>query len=58
MRNTVRNIFLSGIILLCLCGTALSADLFQDLKKAVEQQGSQKKTEPGNLSQALTAVSI
>ena len=28
-------------------GTALSADLFQDLRKAVEQQGSQKKTEPG-----------
>jgi beta-barrel assembly-enhancing protease len=47
MRYTIRNILFSGIILLCFCGTGFSADLFQDLKKAVEQQGSQKKTEPG-----------
>jgi beta-barrel assembly-enhancing protease len=47
MGHTIKDILFSGIILLCFCGIALSADLFQDLKKAVEQQGSQKKTEPG-----------
>jgi beta-barrel assembly-enhancing protease len=46
MRRTVRNIFFSGILLFCFGGAALTADLFQDLKKAVEQ-GSQKKGELG-----------
>ena len=46
MGRTIKSIFFSGIFLLCLGGTALTADLWQDLKKAVEQ-GSQKKTEPG-----------
>jgi beta-barrel assembly-enhancing protease len=46
MRHHVKNVLFSCIIFPCFCGMAFSADLFQDLKKAVEQQGSQKKTEP------------
>jgi beta-barrel assembly-enhancing protease len=43
----IGNVLLSGIIFVFLCGTSLSADLFQDMKKAIEQQGSQKKAKPG-----------
>ena len=46
MGRMVKSIFLSGIVFLCVGGTALAADLWQDLKKAVEQ-GNQKKPEPG-----------
>jgi predicted Zn-dependent protease len=46
MAHTIKSALLSGILLLCFGGTAISADLFQDLKKAVEQ-GSQNKTESG-----------
>jgi len=42
MIRSIKNIFLSIVLLLCFGGVAFSADLFQDLKKAVEQEGQKK----------------
>jgi beta-barrel assembly-enhancing protease len=46
MAHAVKNVLLSSILLLCFGGTALSSDVWQDLKKAIEQE-SQKETESG-----------
>jgi beta-barrel assembly-enhancing protease len=38
MKNPVRSVFFTVILFLCFCGTVLSADLFQGLKKAIKQE--------------------
>jgi beta-barrel assembly-enhancing protease len=47
MKKKLQNILISAGFLLCFGGAALAADLFQDLKKAVEE-GVQKETKTGS----------